>query len=110
MIQHHGIIIREDVAQVGDKPNALRAWPKGVTCYGDSFLVWGEHRTRDSRDHTLHVVYEGPLSFAEVRAQLSDVLTEDERLIDYACISDAQDWSEGEETYSLEQFEDRYSQ
>lgn len=103
MIQHHGIILRDP--PVGDAPNADREWPQGFSSYGDSFLVWGEHRLVDAaRDHTLHVIYKGPLNIVAARRVLELALTEDERLIDYATTSDDLDWSEDEVIYTLEDF------
>ena len=112
MIQHHGIIITDRDASEYERP-PQREWPQGCISYDDSFLVWGEHRLDDDgarEDGTLHVIYEGPRSIADVRFSLSNVLVPHERLIDYVCISDKQDWSENGETFTLEQFEDRYSQ
>lgn len=110
-IQHHGIILVDPESFEWDRP-PQREWPTGFTSHGDSFLVWGEHRQGDlaEADYTLHVIYEGPLSFAKARFMLSNVLRRGERLIDYAVLSDKDDWSEAEETFTLEQFEYRWSQ
>lgn len=94
-VQHHGII-----TTIGE-PNPLRGWPKGVITDGDSYLVWGETR---QGDHTLHLLYEGPLTPGEVRVQLKQLLTEEERLVDYASETDMDDWSANEVAYWLENY------
>lgn len=112
MIQHHGIIITDREASEYEAP-PLREWPTGVISHGDSFLVWGEHRRGDDgsdTDGTLHLIYEGPLSFGEVRYMIAKFLYSHERLVDYAMLSDKDDWSKDEEVFGLEQFERRYSQ
>ena len=104
-IQHHGIILTNPDSAEFDRP-PQREWPRGCRSYGDSFLVWGEHRLGEiENDHTLHVIYEGSRPIADVRASLQNFLQRGERMIDYATTSDKEDWSENGSTFYLEDFQ-----
>lgn len=88
--------------------------PMGFACHGDSFLVWGEHRQgdREAGDTTLHVIYRTIETSHERAAQTipglrrmlegRTCLLVHERLIDYVCITDSEDWSENSKVWTLE--------
>ena len=84
--------------------------PEGMVTDGDSFLCWGDDSVYGSgagkHDNTLHVVmndYQGGREgVVRQRERLSEFRYVYERLIDYAVITDQEDWAEDQHVWTLE--------
>lgn len=89
-----------------DDPDPARL-PEGYISDGDSFLEWGEAHPGDSRV-PLHLIVDvdGGRDARDVVSDARFVLTErlrsDERLTDYAVLTDPTDWSENVSVVTLE--------
>jgi hypothetical protein len=101
---HFGVIadsaMLAEVIDPTQPADVTREWPVGFQTDGDSFNVWGE---RHEEDWTLHLqritTRTSPDELRGLipqwRAELAGVLTPDERLCDYVCVTNTEDWSEG---------------
>lgn len=87
-----------------------RTLPVGMVTDGDSFLCWGDDSVYGSgegkHDNTWHVIvndYQGGREGVErERERLLRFLWVGERLIDYAVITDQEDWAEDQQLWTLE--------
>ena len=110
---HLGIIGEQGTYPGTDLVDAI---PDGMDSDGDSFLVWGEggFDTADPEDHTLHITLTIPdwteesalrVIIREARIVLDDLTQhyrEPYRLVDYAVVTDHDDWSEHQRVWVLD--------
>jgi hypothetical protein len=102
---HLGIITNDGIV-----PPSPRILPHGMVTDGDSYLCWGDDSIYGSgagmRDDTLHVVlngYEGGRDGVDQqRERLQGHLLPNERLIDYAVVTDTEDWAEDQKVWTLD--------
>jgi hypothetical protein len=86
--------------------------PDGFISDGDSFLTWGEQHDADNTLQVLahRFVFPTPVRsshqrdaqqiISEMRHTLNAILVGDERLFDYAVVTDSDDWAEGQSVWT----------